>query len=106
MDGGLNTYAYVGGNPITRVDEKGLFSPYSPHNYIQSCARYPSSDDRCECLCQLATNYEACVKKCKDGCLSPKKTLSPKNACMCTCIAAGYEKNVCKRGCNQIVACI
>ena len=38
LRGGLNTYGYVGGNPLKYVDEFGL---YAPDSVQQTCARRP-----------------------------------------------------------------
>jgi len=39
LQGGLNTYGYVGGNPTNRFDEKGLF--WSCNTFTGVCVEYP-----------------------------------------------------------------
>jgi RHS repeat-associated protein len=109
--GGTNFYSYVKNRPLMFVDPMGTCSLQiltSPNAYISTCSLIPNTDTRCQCICQIGggdEGFQACVKDCKDGCLSRK--LDPAAACQCLCDKArdagtinGFEAWLCKRMCK------
>ncbi|MGV1099323.1 RHS repeat-associated core domain-containing protein [Thiovibrio sp. JS02] len=90
FEGGVNAYAYVKGNPVNAVDPRGLKDTVTEY-WEKTCGKLPSARDRCECRCQIATDFNGCLERCTD-CFSSSK-LSSKDLCMCQCKALGGNEN-------------
>ncbi|MFA4829679.1 MAG: MopE-related protein [Thermodesulfovibrionales bacterium] len=96
----LNPYVYVN-NPINKIDPSGLLPVGTVDAYLQSCYKFPNGGDRCNCYCQIATDFEGCLKLC-NNCFSGKNPFTPYEACMCLCKSAEVDPKLCKCACKQI----
>jgi RHS repeat-associated protein len=93
---GHNLYAFVGNNPITRLDPLGLWYD-SISGYLRSCAELYPYDKKmfCNCMCVPTTvpdTEQECRKKCEE-CADLASSIGkgkrdPQAMCLCTCIQA------------------
>jgi len=106
--GGNNFYPYVRNNPVTFGDPMGtcLLQFDSVTNTLGKCGVDPNKDRQCACLCSIASDYQKCIKDCKDGCLA--SSFSAVESCQCLCNKAkengslnGFEAWVCKQFCKK-----
>lgn len=66
----------------------------------------PNKDRQCACLCSIASDYQKCIKDCKDGCLA--SSFSAVESCQCLCNKGkengtlnSFEAWVCKQMCKR-----
>jgi hypothetical protein len=64
---GLNSYLFVGDNPVSRVDILGLWYD-TTSNYFLQCTKLLTTKQRCGCLCAPITTGSDDSKKCEVNC--------------------------------------
>src|SRR6266851_7304236 len=84
--GNLSVYGKRKGGParpVTFTDPTGtcLLQFDSVTNTLGKCGVDPNKDRQCACLCSIATEYQKCIKDCKDGCLA--SSFSAVESCQC-----------------------
>lgn len=60
LEGGVNTYAYVGGNPLNRTDLKGL-SSYPPHIQESNACLSNCADGFFDCIRGVRNDLPPCI---------------------------------------------
>ena len=105
---GVDFYPYVMNRPVTFSDPTGtcLLQFDSVTNTLGKCGLDPNKDRQCACLCSIASDYQKCIKDCKDGCLA--SSFSAVESCQCLCNKGkengtlnGFEAWVCKQMCKR-----
>jgi len=105
---GTDFYPYVMNRPVTFSDPMGtcLLQFDSVTNTLGKCGLDPNKDRQCACLCSIASDYQKCIKDCKDGCLA--SSFSVVESCQCLCNKEkengslnGFEAWVCKQMCKR-----
>ena len=72
MAGGINTYAYVGGNPLSRADRKGLLGEYEGDEYIGPIPHGENVRDIMEMQIEAGVRAEARHIACVAECIAKK----------------------------------